>query len=94
MKPEEMSKAFEAAYQIENEFTGIIGTRPDLHALTVLASLDVDTKRAIVWADHDIVWLSYDPVTVARNINLVQIQELDHCGVVYDEATECFGIPT
>jgi hypothetical protein len=92
MKPEEMSKAFEAAYKIE--FTGIIKTRPDLHALNVLASLDEGTKRAIVWADHDIVWLSYDPETVARNINLVQIQELHQCGVFYDEEAECFGIPT
>jgi hypothetical protein len=92
MKPEEMANRLEAAYKIK--FTGTIKTRPDLHALNVLASLDEGTNRAIAWADHDIVWLSYDPVTVARNINLVQIQELDHCGVVYDEATECFGIPT
>ena len=59
-------------------------TRPDLHAFLLLAELCPDTRDIIRSAEHDQIWLSPDPDTLADIMSQAQVIELARCGVFWD----------
>jgi hypothetical protein len=66
----------------------------DLHALMLLDTLEgahvEKTPCAISAAEHDEIYLDFDPDKVAANITPEQCVELVACGVHWDSQFDCF----
>lgn len=67
-----------------------LASRPDLHAFMLLSQLSPGDKDVLASAEHDKVWLSFDPSEVLKTVTDDQIRDLVRCGVMLDEDNDAF----
>ena len=66
-------------------------TRPDLHAFLLLDEIcPTDSQGVLASADHDEVWLSFDPDLAFVRMTEEQTWDLKRCGVMYDASYNRF----
>jgi len=68
-------------------------THRDLHAFILLNEIAPSEKmKMVAGADHDIIWLATDLVTLSEKATDEQLIELCRCGVHLDSENECLAI--
>jgi hypothetical protein len=69
-------------------------THPDLHAFLLLEELSGvnNNRNVLASAEHDEVWLSFDPSVIAETVTEAQVIELIRGGVSYCDSYDGFSM--
>lgn len=68
-----------------------LSNKPDLNGMLLLYKLDpANDSNFIVSSEHDTIYFSANPETVAENASIEDIHDLVCCGIYYDEHQEGF----